>query len=101
MRYEDDINTEHNMKSILRRRPAMAQETALLNRKGYTSIEYKSEAQFFYHTVLYGYVRAYHGVRHGQKSGRANTEYIVYKNYNIVYKKYSIKQVGKNISSKE
>ena len=23
-----------------------------------------------------------HGVRHGQKSGRANTEYIVYKNYN-------------------
>ena len=24
----------------------------------------------------------HHGVRHGQKSGRANTEYIVYKNYN-------------------
>ena len=37
-----------------------------------------------------------HGVRHGRKSGRANTEYIVYKN-TIVYKDYSIKQVGKNI----
>ena len=23
-----------------------------------------------------------HGVRHGQKFGRANTEYIVYNNYN-------------------
>ena len=38
-----------------------------------------------------------HGVRHGQKSGRANTEYIVYKKLQIVYKNYSIKQVGKNI----
>ena len=35
-----------------------------------------------------------HGVRHGQKSGRANTEYIVYKNY-------IIKQVGKNIISRD
>ena len=41
-----------------------------------------------------------HGVRHGQKFGRANTEYIVYNNYNtVVYKtySYSIKQFGKNI----
>ena len=30
-------------------------------------------------SLSYSYI---HGVRHGQKSGRANTEYIVYKNYN-------------------
>ena len=37
-----------------------------------------------------------HGVRYGQKFGRANTEYIVYNYYNV-YKTYSIKQFGKNI----
>ena len=37
---------------------------------------------------------ASHGVRHGQKSGRANTEYIVNKNY-IVYKNYSINKLEK------
>ena len=32
--------------------------------------------------VVHLQVSLRHGVRHGQKSGRANTEYIVYKNYN-------------------
>ena len=36
MRYQDDINTEHNMKSICR--PAVAQWTERLTRKGQTRV---------------------------------------------------------------
>ena len=37
--------------------------------------ERERESQIHTHTQM-------HGVRHGQKFGRANTEYIVYNNYN-------------------
>ena len=44
MRYQDDINTEHNMKSI--GRAAVAQWTKRLTRNGYTRVRIWKGAHF-------------------------------------------------------
>ena len=67
MRYKDDINTEHNMKSI--DRAAVAQWTKRLTRTGQTRVQFR-EAHIF--DITYGYIYENTKDAHGEPSRRGS-----------------------------